>query len=181
MKRIITVSVVAVSLMTAFSASAENGNIEFTGAVTDTGCDIVVAPSHNASSTQTTTIDLKTTDKASLGTSVGATANKTAFALTLTNCPAAMTTASANFDYQAIDGNEGFLANTATTQNGVGMQLFDDSNGSQPLVRGVASSSVNLTSGSAVLPFSVALVNTSGAGVTAGEVKSSAQYTIVYQ
>jgi len=181
MKKILAASVIAASVMTAFSASAVNGNIEFTGTVIDSGCNINVAPSHNASSTNSGTIDLKSVDKASMGDTVGHISNKTAFALTLTNCPAAMTSAAANFDYQASTAGEAYLANTEATQNGVGMQLFDDNNGSQGLVKGVSSSPVSLVNNAAVLPFSVAMVNTSGAGVTAGAVKSSAQYTIVYQ
>lgn len=181
MKKLILASVMTVSAVTAFSASAVDGNIQFTGTIIDTGCDINVAPTHNASNTSVGSIDLKSVAKSAMGATIGQIANKTAFALTLTNCPASMTSASANFDYKASSAGNAYMANTETTQNGVGMQLFDDNKGSQGLVRGVPSSPVSFVNNSAVLPFSVALVNTSGNGVTPGKVTSSAQYTVVYQ
>ncbi|WP_447887300.1 fimbrial protein [Serratia fonticola] len=182
MKKIIAASIIAVSVIAAFSASASaaNGNLQFEGTVIDTGCDIKVAPSHNASTSNASLIDLKSVDKVSMGTTIGTLANKTAFALTMSNCPESLTSVSANFDYQSSAAGEAYLANSEATQNGVGMQLFDDNNGSQALVKGVPSAPVTTVNGGAVLPFSVALVNTTGSGVTAGKVTSSAQYTIVY-
>lgn len=184
MKKVLVVSTLAATLMMAFSASAAtngNGVIQFTGNVIDNGCNVIVAPSHNAATSSASTIDLKTADKASLGTQVGSTANKTAFALTLSNCPATMTTVAANFDYVPHANNEAFLKNLEATDNGVAMQMFDDSNAGQSVVKGVASAPVTLASGSAVLPFTVGLVNTIGTGVSAGKVSANTQYTIVYQ
>ncbi|HEO9815831.1 TPA: type 1 fimbrial protein [Klebsiella variicola] len=181
MKKLIAASVVAISVIAALPASAVNGNIEFQGTVIDSGCNVNVAPGHNSSSSSASLIDLKSVDKASMGTSIGITSNKTAFALTLSDCPTNMTSASANFDYQAAAAGEAYLANTQATQNGVGMQLFDDNNGSQALVKGVPSAPVALVNNAAVLPFSVAMVNIQGPGVTAGQVTSSTQYTLVYQ
>lgn len=184
MKKILVASALAATLMAAFSASAVtngNGVIQFTGNVIDNGCDVIVAPSHNAATASASTIDLKTADKASLGTEVGSVANKTAFALTLSNCPSTMKAVSANFDYVADQSNEAFLKNLETTDNGVAMQMFDDSNAGKPVVKGVPSEPVSLVNNGAVLPFTVGLVNTIGTGVSAGKVSANAQYTIVYQ
>jgi major type 1 subunit fimbrin (pilin) len=184
MKNIFTTSAVAASLLVAFAASAAptngNGSIQFTGNVVDNGCDVIVAPSHNVATASASSIDLKTADRASLGTEVGSIANKTAFSLTLKNCPATLNNASANFDYTADSTNEGFMKNLSTN-NGVAMQLFDDSNAGLALVKGVPSAAVAINNGNALLPFSVALVNTVGTGVQAGLVSATTQYTIVYQ
>ncbi|KML22921.1 hypothetical protein VL10_14575 [Leclercia adecarboxylata] len=181
MKKIILASVMTVSAFSAISAFAADGSIQFTGTVIDTGCDIRVAPTHNASATSVSTIDLKNVARSAMGSTIGSYANKTAFALTLINCPTSMAKASANFDYEASPAGNAYLANAEAIKNGVGMQLFDDNNGSTPLVKGVPSAPVTFVNRSAVLPFSVALVNISGSPVDPGKVTSEAQYTIVYQ
>ncbi|WP_096198174.1 fimbrial protein [Enterobacter hormaechei] len=183
MKKILTASAIAAAMMFSYSASAETGTVNFIGQVIDNGCDIVVAPTHNPATVSAAAIDLKMVDRASMGTTVGTIANKTPFSLTASNCPATVTKVSASFDYTPVVGNDAYLKNMETTDNGVGVQLFDDNNGGQGVVKGIETSpvTINVTDGSALLPFSAALVNTVGAGVSAGLVSANAQYTIIYQ
>lgn len=112
------------SVLGSASAYAEDGKINFTGEILDAACTVDIGAGNTMS------VDLGKISKSTLD-KTGATSAPTSFALTLKDCPAAVTTAAIKFDGTALDGDNSIIALTAGTvenpaASGVGIQIMDD-------------------------------------------------------
>lgn len=169
-KLVIAASIVA--SMSAAAAFADDGKINFIGAITDDACTVVNDMSNPLS------VTLGTVSSTAFKVA-GDTAAPTKFTIKLTNCPATMTSAKVKFDGTA-DSNVGtLLALTQETgvATNVGIQLMDKQNVVVPLY--TASSAYNLVAGANDLDF-VARYYATAATVTAGPANSTSNFTIVY-
>ncbi len=168
--------VLAAIAMTAQVASAADGTITFTGAITGTTCTIngggnggnfaVTMPQVSASSMS----------------AVNATAGRTPFNIALTGCSTQTGSVHAYFEPGAsVDTTTGNLKNTGAA-TGVQVRLL---NGDATKINaGSADASQNskaatLVAGAATLPYFAEYVRTGAIG--AGAVNSSVMYSIVYQ
>jgi major type 1 subunit fimbrin (pilin) len=112
------------SVLVSSSAFAEDGKINFTGEILDAACTVDIGAGNTMS------VDLGKINKSAIATS-GATSSPTDFSLTLTDCPAAVTSAAIKFDGTAFNGDNTVLALTEGTTElpsatGVGIQILDD-------------------------------------------------------
>lgn len=163
------------------AANAADGTITFNGAVTGATCTINVG---TASGGLSPTIVLPTVATTSLATA-GQTAGATAFSVYLTACPVApaLQKASVNFEAGANVNAAGRIINTGATvpvATLVDLQLTDG--GSNPIVIGtgpVPTTYATFASNAATFPYFVRYYATGAA--TAGNVKGTVQYSIVYQ
>lgn len=176
----------AAAIVATFSATtvqaASNGTVNFTGEVLDKTCDVTI--DGNASPA---TVVLKSVDKSQLNV-VGATAKRTQFNIELSNCAgtATVTNASAFFENSATVDPIGYrLNNTITDGTGatnVQLQLVDAPTGNVIKVgspeQHTNSTTYDLTSGSATLPYAVEYYATGAA--TPGLVASSVNFTVNY-
>ncbi|WP_025123593.1 MULTISPECIES: fimbrial protein [unclassified Serratia (in: enterobacteria)] len=172
-KNLIAVAVLASSAF-AISAFAADGQVNFTGEIIDSACQVVNTPSNPLN-----VVLGKVAKTAFTGT--GSTAAATKFTLQLTNCPATVNTASVKFDGTSVNGDTTLLALTQESgvATGVGIQLADASNTVLPLY--AASMAYPLVSGTATnnLDF-VARYIATAATVTAGPANSMASFTVNY-
>lgn len=177
----LSAAIVAALGSTAVQA-ASNGTINFTGEVIDKTCDITI---DGASSPAT--VILEAVDKAQLA-SAGATAKRTGFNIELTNCTgtASVNSAAAFFENGAtVDPIAYRLLNTladGTEATNVQLQLVDATTGAAIKVgsqdQHTSSTTYDLTSGSATLPYAVEYYATGAA--TPGLVTSAVNFTINY-
>jgi major type 1 subunit fimbrin (pilin) len=161
-------------------ANAADGTMTFNGAVTGATCTINVG---TAAGGLNPTITLPTVATTSLA-AAGQTAGATAFSVYLTACPTspALQKASVNFEAGANVNAAGRIINTGATGPAtlVDLQLTDG--GSNPIVIGtgpVPTTYATFASASATFPYFVRYYATGAA--TAGAVKGTVQYSIVYQ
>lgn len=176
-KLLISAAALAALTATAFQAQASDGTINFTGKVQDVTCTIKV----NGAGTGDGSVTLPTVSKSSLA-GVGTTGGDTTFTIDLSGCTG--TEASGNpgvavfFEPGANVTAQGRLKNTGTGAPQVDLAIFR--NGS-PLQLGAAPASAftNLSGAGASMPFVVKYYSNSAAP-SAGEVKSSVTYSIVY-
>ncbi|MFV8868557.1 fimbrial protein [Serratia fonticola] len=117
---VIAVAMAAAAILSGANAFAEAGQVNFTGEIIDTGCDVV----NNMSNPLI--VDLKKVNKSEFK-NIGATAAATDFIIKLTNCPAIAQTASISFDGQALNNDPSILQLTQESgvATGVGIQLSD--------------------------------------------------------
>ncbi|WP_447877574.1 fimbrial protein [Serratia fonticola] len=166
--------VIAASIIASLSASAfaDDGKINFVGAITDDACTVV------NNMTSPLTVTLGTVSSKSF-TAAGSTASPTKFTIALTGCPAAMTSAKVKFDGTADSNVNTLLALTqeAGVATNVGIQLMDHKDVVVPLH--TASSAYPLTAGDNNLDF-VARYYATAATVTAGPANATSNFTIVY-
>lgn len=180
-KYLLATAIVATFGATAVQA-ASNGTVNFTGEVLDKTCDVTI--DGNASPA---TVVLKAVDKSQLA-AVGATAKRTGFNIGLSNCSgsATVTSASAFFENGSTVDPIGYrLNNTITDGSGaknVQLQLVDAPTGNMIKVgspdQHTTSTTYDLSSGSATLPYAVEYYATGAA--TPGLVASSVNFTINY-
>lgn len=160
----------AICLLTAVSAHASDGTINFNGEIVDTACTIDIGASN------TMDVTLGKVAKSAF-TGVDSTASATEFDLKLTDCPAG--NATVKFDGANYGGDNEVLALTAGTgvATGVGIQIKDSVQKVVPLF--TASSSIVLTAGENTLPFYASYIQ-KDAAVVSGKANSTAQFTLNY-
>ncbi|ELI7921275.1 fimbrial protein [Yersinia enterocolitica] len=170
-------NLIAVALLTSSaistSAFAADGQVNFTGEIIDSACEVVNSPSNPLE------VNMGRVNKTAFG-GTGSTASATQFALQLRNCPATVSTASVKFDGTAVNGNRDVLALTSTSgvATGVGIQLYDVSDSALPLA--TPSMAYSLVSGmDNSLSFTARYIQTA-ALVTAGPANATASFTVNY-
>ncbi|WP_337262913.1 MULTISPECIES: fimbrial protein [unclassified Serratia (in: enterobacteria)] len=168
-------TLLATAMMTGFlsvSALAEDGKINFIGAITDDACTVV----NNVSSPLNVTLG---TISSSAFNGAGSTAAQTKFTLALSNCPATVTSSQVKFDGIADANVSSILALTqeAGVATGVGIQLVDNKNVVIPLY--TASSAYPLQAGVNSFDFAARYYATDNT-VTAGPANATSNFTIIY-
>lgn len=169
----IAAAIASVVVMSASSAFAADGQVNFTGEIIDSACTVV----NSVSSPLDVTLG-KVAKTAFSG--AGSTAAATKFTLQLKDCPATVTSASVKFDGAAVEGDNSVLALTdeSGVATGVGIQLSDASNAVLPLF--TASQAYTLSADETNnLDFVARYVATSDT-VTAGPANSVANFTVNY-
>lgn len=173
-KNLMAATLAAAAVMTSASVFADDGQINFTGEITDQGCKV--------SNTPTAPLNVAM-GKISTGSfhGAGSTASATKFTLKLTECPSTVSTATIAFDGTSLNGNNTILALTGGTgaATGVGIQLSDDSNTVVPLF--MKSKAYTLKSGSESnnLEFVARYIATADE-VKPGAANATANFTIHY-
>ncbi|MFS7241169.1 fimbrial protein [Serratia proteamaculans] len=183
-KTLLAATLATLTLLSASSAFAADGTLNFTGDIKDVTCvvDLTGAGGTNLS------VDMGSFNKNALSGSAGTTSNATKFAIKLKTCPVAYTKATVEFDGTADSNDNKVLALTAGTgadaqATGVGIQLIDKDGTVLPLK--TESTSYALVSGTSVadnvnsLDFTARYVATA-ATVTAGKANATANFTIKY-
>ncbi|WP_434641128.1 fimbrial protein [Klebsiella sp. I138] len=127
-KNLISAAFAVTAVLSATSAFAAGGQVNFTGEIIDAGCDVVNTPSSPLN------VTLGQVQKSEF-TGAGSTAAATDFTLVLKNCPDTVHNAMVKFDGTNVDGDNSVLALTPAAGNasGVGVQLSDDANTVLPL------------------------------------------------
>lgn len=158
----------------AFAATNGEGQINFTGEIIDSACQVVnglSAPLH---------VQLGKVSK-SVFTGAGSTSTLTKFSIQLTNCPETVTSAAIDFGGTPDSNNTSTLAVTPDTgaATGVAIQLVDASE--QPLSLYTASQQYPLTAGTGVnnLEFGARYIQTQES-VTAGPANAVSTFTVIY-
>jgi len=172
-KNLIATAIAATAVLSAANAFAAAGQVNFTGEIIDTGCDVINTVSNPLQ------VTLGQVAKSEF-VNTGDTAAATAFNIQLTNCPVTASTASIKFDGAALNGDNSVLQLTqdSGTATGVGIQLSDQ-NGVLPLAQ--QSMAYLLQDGNAInnLPFTARYKSVSST-VTAGPANSVASFSVIY-
>lgn len=172
-KNLIAVAMASFTVFGAANALAAGGQVNFTGKIIDTGCDVVNTVSNPL------VVNLGEVAKSEF-TAAGDTAAATGFTLKLTNCPATVSAAKIKFDGTALNGDNSVLKLTpdAGVATGVGIQISDIAD-VLPLFQ--ESTAYALQSGSAEndLNFTARYIAVSSA-VTPGPANSSANFSVTY-
>lgn len=173
MKNKLVITALATGLISS-AAFADDGKINFTGAITDDACT-VVNPVANPLEVQLGTVSRTAFSGA------GDTAAPTKFTIKLSNCPASLDgkTSQVKFDGTAADGDTNVLALTQETgvAEGVGVQITDKNNIVVPLF--TASSAYPLQTGDNNLDFTARYYATSST-INAGPANATATFSIIY-
>ena len=168
MKKNFAATVMAMTLVTAGSAYAADGTIEFTGKITETACTIA---------TPKVVVNFGTI-AASAFKNVGDVAAAQGFQIEVNNCPTSAAKVRFDAEAEASDSNL-FALGADSTVTGVGISLFDRD--AEQITPGYNSGVYNLQpSSNQVLPFTAKLESTA-ASVKAGDIKASADFTIIYE
>ena len=158
----------------AFAATNGEGQINFTGEIIDSACQVVNGLSNPLN------VELGKVSK-TVFTGAGSTSTLTKFNIELTNCPETVTSAAINFGGTPDINNNTALAITPDTDaaTGVAIQLVDASG--QPVSLYTPSKEYPLTSGTAVndLEFGARYMQTQAA-ITAGPANSVSTFTVIY-
>lgn len=181
MKKIIAIAAFGSMFTVSAVHAAGSGTVNFVGAVTTQTCNA------NVGGSTTSTVTLPTVQASSLAT-LGSTAGETAFKVDVTGCattnPSGAGTVKAYFEKGANVDADGRLINssTETPANNVVLELVD-STGKSAIKAGDMSQNtnnyVNIVSSNATLPYAVRYYATGAA--TAGSVKSSVTYSLIYK
>ena len=157
-----------------FAATNGEGQINFTGEIIDSDCQVVNGLSNPLN------VQLGKVSK-TVFTGAGSTSTLTKFDIQLTNCPDTVTSAAINFGGTPDANNNATLALTPDSDaaTGVAIQLVDASE--QPVSLYTPSQQYQLTSGTAVndLEFGARYIQT-GAAITAGPANSVSTFTVIY-
>lgn len=172
-KNIIAAAFATVAVLSASSAFAADGQVNFKGEIIDSACTVVNSVSSPLD------VTLGQVAKTAF-TGAGSTAAATGFTLQLKDCPATVSSATVKFDGAAVSGDNSVLALTdeAGVATGVGIQLSDASNTVLPLF--TASSAYPLSSTETNDLNFVARYIATSATVTAGPANSVASFTVNY-
>ncbi|MBF7978838.1 MULTISPECIES: fimbrial protein [Rahnella] len=172
-KNLIAAAIAAVSILSASSAFAEDGQVNFKGEIIDSACTVVNSVSNPLD------VTLGKVAKTAF-TGAGSTAATTKFTLQLKDCPETVSSATVKFDGTAADGDNSVLALTdeSGVATGVGIQLTDASNAVLPLFTASASYELSSTEDND-LDFVARYIATSDT-VTAGPANSVASFTVNY-
>lgn len=168
MKKNFAAAVMAMTLVTAGSAYAADGTIEFSGKITETACTVV---------TPKVVVNFGTIASTAFN-NVGDVAGSQRFQISVKDCPASVATV--RFDAEPDSINTDLYAlGAGSTAGGVAIGLFDQAGAA--ILPGSNTSNYNLTAAvSQDLPFVAKLASTAAA-VTSGDILASADFTIVYQ
>lgn len=171
-KKLIVIAMLAGSAFTSV-AQAADGTINFTGNITDDACTVTPATANQ-------TVTLGTVNSGSFA-SAGATASPTRFGITLTSCPAAVTTASVKFDGPTNAANSDLLALTAGAgiATGVGIGIYEQNATTMIPVSTASASKTLSTTDDTTFNFIAKYVATA-ASVTAGTANAASDFTITY-
>lgn len=182
MGKLLLATIITTTFSVASIQAASNGTINFTGEVLDKTCDITI----NGDASPATVV-LQAVDKSQLDT-VGATAKRTGFNIELRNCAgsASVSSAAAFFENGSTVDPTGYRLNNTITDGteaaNVQLQLVDAPTGNAIKIgspdQHTSSSTYDLSSGSATLPYAVEYYATDEA--TPGLVASSVNFTINY-
>jgi major type 1 subunit fimbrin (pilin) len=157
-----------------FAATNGEGQINFTGEIIDSACQVVNGLSNPLN------VQLGKVSK-TVFTGAGSTSTLTKFDIQLTNCPDTVTSAAINFGGTPDANNNATLALTPDSDaaTGVAIQLVDASE--QPVSLYTPSQQYQLASGTAVndLEFGARYIQT-GAAITAGPANSVSTFTVIY-
>ncbi|EML0566229.1 hypothetical protein SR70_06575 [Klebsiella aerogenes] len=153
------------------SASAYDGQLNFTGEITDQVCSVA---------TDGNNIDLgKISNKAFNG--VGDYAGNSRFSIKLSDCPDSIKSVKVKFDGNPDNGNPEIIALTKGKKSatGLGVQITDIDSGVVSL--GVPTRDFNIKPGSTVnqLDFSARYISTAQ-DITPGQANATASFTITY-
>lgn len=158
----------------AFAAADGEGQINFTGEIIDSACQVVNAVSNPLN------VQLGKISK-TVFTGAGSTSTLTKFDIQLKDCPETVTSAAINFGGTPDADNNSTLALTpdADAATGVAIQLVDSS--AQPVGLYSPTRQYPLASGSTVnnLEFGARYIQTQTA-VTAGPANSVSTFTVIY-
>ncbi|SQI40041.1 S-fimbrillin [Leminorella richardii] len=182
LKNVVLSAAIVAAFGAATAQAASNGTVNFTGEVIDKTCDITIDGAASPA-----TVILAAVDKSQLAVA-GATAKRTGFNIELKNCSGGATVSKAAAFFEngsTVDAigyrlNNTAAAGTAATQ--VQLQLVDAATGN-PIKVGsptqhTATTTYDLSSGSATLPYAVEYYATGAA--TPGLVASSVNFTVNY-
>lgn len=170
-KNLIAVALLATTAF-ASSAFAADGQVNFTGSITDTACTVDSSAKN---------LDVPLGNVASTAfAAAGDVASSNHFTLVLKDCPAAVTSAAVRFDGNQVPGDNTVLALTdgANIATGVGVQISDAQNKVVPLYTD-SSSYALVSTGPNNLDFTARYISTA-AKVTAGPANAVSQFTIIY-
>ncbi|MBF4180417.1 fimbrial protein [Lelliottia nimipressuralis] len=159
--------------LVAHTASAADGTINFTGALTADTCTVDTA-------SQNYTVNMGQVAK-TVFTATGTAGPQTAFQLTLSACPASVTGVQFTPTSGAVNTtNTDLLAlASGSTATGVGIALYDG-NGTQIPYRSASTQVYPVTDGAATINLSAALVSTAD-NVTSGDFTATTPFYITYQ
>lgn len=158
----------------ALAATDGEGQINFTGEIIDSACQVVNGISNPLN------VELGQVSK-TVFTGAGSTSTPTRFDIQLKNCPESVTSAAINFGGTPDSDNNSALSLTpdADAATGVAIQLLDSTD--QPVSLYTPSRQYPLTAGSTVndLEFAGRYIQT-GPTVTAGPANSVSTFTVIY-
>lgn len=171
-KNLIAAAIVTASILSAASAFAADGKINFTGSITDDACTVT----NSISSPLQVSLGNVSSNSFSAGNK---TAAPTDFNIVLTGCPAAVTSAKVKFDGAQDSADNSLLALTQVTgvAKHVGIQLVDAKNIAVPMH--AESSDYTLATGDNNLKFTARYFATSDT-VEAGSANATSNFTVVY-
>lgn len=168
-------STLSVNPGTSAGAQSTGGQIEFSGSITDTSCDI-------DSTSANQIVDLGKW-ASSYFTGAGSETTKTAFHIKVKDCPATVTKVSVLFDGARDSNNSNLLAVNGGAQ-GVAIKLYEDDKATpinigteshdQAVIAGTSASN----SGTADLEFFADYISTSA--VSAGAANGTANFNMIY-
>lgn len=167
------IAIVALSVAVCGHSFAADGQVNFTGKILDSACEIINNTSNPID------VNLGQIAKTSF-TGAGSKASATKFTIVMQNCPDTVTNASVKFDGTSTNGDSNILALTQESgvATGVGIEISDASQ--NMLALGKQSESYPLTAGATNnLEFVARYIATSDA-ITAGSANSVATFTINY-
>ncbi|SCC68711.1 fimbrial protein [Kosakonia oryziphila] len=168
----ITFITIALAAGVCGTALAADGTINFTGNISDTACKVDTASANQ-------TVNLGSVSANSFA-AAGATASSTRFTINLTDCPAAVTSASTRFDGPLASGNSNLLAlSSGQTTTGVGVGIYEQDSTTLIPVGNVSAPVTLATTGTNALNYIAKYVSTD-ATVGAGTANTVAAFTVTY-
>lgn len=172
MKKLIIAVVCSSVMLSAGSALAADGTLNFTGEIIDEACKIDIGADN------TMAVVLGKVAKSSFS-GVGSKSSQTKFMLEMSNCPETLTSATFKFSGIGYSGDDSVLGLTKETGSatGVAIELTDSTQTRVPLF--TASASVPLSSGVNKIPFYASYIQMDE-NVTSGPANSVAQFTLNY-
>lgn len=178
MKKIVT-AFVSLTMMSAASAVAADGTINFKGNIIDAACTVDLDGA-GATTMDVAMGNVHKTAFTGVGSTAGGSASATKFNILLKDCPATATTAKVKFDGIAYSGDNTVLALTeeAGVATGVGIQLSDKS-GVLPLFTESAAYTLTTGNNTNTLDFYARYIQ-KAATVTAGPANAVATFTVNY-
>ena len=168
-------STLSVNPGTSAGVQSTGGQIEFSGSITDTSCDI-------DSTSANQIVDLGKW-ASSYFTGAGSETTKTAFHIKVKDCPATVTKVSVLFDGTRDSNNSNLLAVNGGAQ-GVAIKLYEDDKatpinlGTESKDQAVIAGTSGSNSGTADLEFFADYISTSA--VSAGAANGTANFNMIY-
>ncbi|WP_183271072.1 fimbrial protein [Buttiauxella sp. A111] len=172
-KNIIASAFAVAAVLSASSAFAAGGQVNFKGEIIDAGCEVVNTPSAPLDVTLGQVMKTEFTG-------AGSTAAATDFTLVLKNCPDTVHNAMVKFDGTNVTGDTSVLALTPESgvATGVGIQLADDANTVLPLFTASKAYPLSSTADNE-LKFVARYIATSDT-VSVGPANSTANFSVTY-